>query len=83
MTELTDLEAGVLDVERHWREHGSVKETVIRERIGITATRYYLILNGLLDSEAALAHDPGLVGRLRRLRDERASERRRRRRALP
>jgi hypothetical protein len=34
----------------------------------MSATRYYQVLNALIDREAALAHDPLLVKRLRRLR---------------
>ena len=80
---LTEVEAGVLDVERRWWRYSGVKETAIRERLGMSGTRYYQILNQLLDSEAALAHDPMLVKRLRRLRSERHRERGVRRLHLP
>ena len=40
----------------------------IRERLGMTPTRFYQRLNHLLDREDALAHDPILVHRLRRIR---------------
>ncbi|MGC5615500.1 DUF3263 domain-containing protein [Georgenia sp. Z1491] len=80
---LTDVEAGVLDVERRWWRYSGVKETAIRERLGMSGTRYYQILNQLLDSEAALAQDPMLVKRLRRLRSERHRERSVRRLQLP
>lgn len=81
--QLTDLEMRVLDVERHWWRYSGMKETAIRERTGLTTTRYYLILNNLLDSEAALAHDPMLITRLTRLRDMTSEERAARRRQLP
>ncbi|MGO1561880.1 hypothetical protein CZ771_03420 [Actinomycetales bacterium JB111] len=81
--ELTDVEEGVLDVERRWWRYSGVKETAIREKLGMSGTRYYQILNQLLDSEAALAHDPMLIKRLRRLRSERHRERSVRRLQLP
>jgi hypothetical protein len=34
----------------------------------MSATRYYQVLNALIDREDALAYDPMLVKRLRRLR---------------
>ena len=43
----------------------------------LSSTRYYQLLNGLLDNPAALEHDPVLIGRLRRLRSTRARTRRR------
>lgn len=45
------------------------KEQAIRDRLDMGATRYYQLLNTLIDRPAALAHDPVTVGRLRRLRD--------------
>ncbi|PJI52270.1 hypothetical protein CTI14_45120 [Methylobacterium radiotolerans] len=46
-----------------------------RVRLGMSAARYYQLLARLIDSEAALAFDPILVGRLRRLRDARSARR--------
>jgi len=37
----------------------------------MSATEYYQVLNALIDSEPALAHDPMLVKRLRRMRASR------------
>lgn len=65
---LTDREERILAFERRWWRHAGSKEQAIRDTFGISATRYYQVLNGLLDNPAALAHDPVLVGRLRRLR---------------
>jgi hypothetical protein len=42
---------------------------------GVSATRYYQSLNVLLDKPGALAAEPVLVGRLRRLRLSRARSR--------
>ena len=47
------------------------KEQAIRELFDLSATHYYQILNALIDTEDALAHDPMLVKRLRRLRTSR------------
>ncbi|HEX2290239.1 MAG TPA: DUF3263 domain-containing protein, partial [Pseudonocardiaceae bacterium] len=40
----------------------------IRELFDMSATRYYQILNGLIDRQDALVADPMLIKRLRRLR---------------
>lgn len=72
---LTDTEREILAFERQWWKYAGAKETAIRELFGMTATRYYQVLNSLLDSEAALAADPMLVKRLRRMRDARQRQR--------
>lgn len=74
---LTEREQQILAFERKWWKHAGAKEQAIREAFDLSATRYYQILNGLLDNPAALAADPVLVGRLRRLRSTRARVRRR------
>ncbi len=62
----------ILAFERQWWKHAGSKEQAIRDTFGLSATRYYQVLNALLDDPLALAHDPVLVGRLRRLRASRA-----------
>ncbi|MDH6112256.1 hypothetical protein P3T36_003666 [Kitasatospora sp. MAP12-15] len=75
MTGLTERDLAVLALEgRSWRTQGA-KEQAIREELGISSTRYYQLLNGLLDREEAVAHAPVLVYRLRRIRDARRAER--------
>ncbi|WDZ85616.1 DUF3263 domain-containing protein [Micromonospora cathayae] len=74
---LTEREIQILAFERHWWRHAGAKEQAIRDTFGLSATRYYQLLNALLDNPAALAADPLLVGRLRRLRSSRARNRRR------
>ena len=74
---LTDREAEILAFEARWWKHAGAKEQAIRDTFGLSSTRYYQLLNGLLDNPAALEHDPVLVGRLRRLRSTRARTRRR------
>ena len=73
---LTEREEQILAFERRWWKHAGSKEQAIRDTFGISATRYYQVLNGLLDNPAAIAHDPVLVGRLRRLRSARTRARR-------
>jgi Protein of unknown function (DUF3263) len=65
---LSERERQVLAFERQWWKHAGSKEQAIRDLFGVSATRYYQLLNALLDNPAALAHDPALVKRLRRLR---------------
>ncbi|MBX6391503.1 MAG: DUF3263 domain-containing protein [Frankia sp.] len=68
---MTEREARILAVEaRHWR-YPAAKEAAIREELGLTPARYYQLLNVLIDSPAARAAEPVLVGRLTRLRDRR------------
>ncbi|GAA4860705.1 DUF3263 domain-containing protein [Kitasatospora terrestris] len=69
MAGLSERDLAVLALEaRQWRTTGA-KERAIREELGISATRYYQLLGALLDREEALAHDPVLVNRLRRVRE--------------
>jgi hypothetical protein len=68
---LTRREHEMLAFERHWWRHAGAKETAIRDRFGVPPTRYYQVLNALVDQPAALAADPLLVRRLRRLRSAR------------
>ncbi len=75
MEELTQRDRAVLTFEaRAWRARGA-KDAAIREELGLSPTRYAQLLNALLDREAALAFDPVLVNRLRRIRDERRARR--------
>ncbi|RSO13535.1 DUF3263 domain-containing protein [Streptomyces sp. WAC 06783] len=72
---LSPQDEAVLGVERRSWPRPGAKERVIRERLGISPTRYYQLLNALLDDPRALAHDPVTVNRLRRVRDARRSHR--------
>jgi hypothetical protein len=73
MPDLTDLEKDVLAFEHGRWLHAGAKDTAIRELFGCSSTRYYQLLRALLDRPEALQHDPQLVNRLRRLRDQRAA----------
>ena len=69
--ELSERDRSVLAFERQWWKYAGAKEQAIRELFDMSATRYYQVLNALIDSPAALAHDPMLVKRLRRMRASR------------
>jgi Protein of unknown function (DUF3263) len=66
--ELDRREREILAFEGQWWKYAGAKEQAIRDRFGMSATRYYQVLNALIDRPEALAHDPLLVKRLRRLR---------------
>lgn len=68
---LTAREREILAFERQWWKYAGSKEQAIRELFNMSATRYYQLLNGLIDRREALAADPMLVKRLRRLRSSR------------
>lgn len=72
---LGEREQRILVFERQWWRHAGAKEEAIRSEFGLSAARYYQVLNALLDSPAAIVSDPMLVKRLRRLRDARTSAR--------
>ncbi|ROS78779.1 DUF3263 domain-containing protein [Cellulomonas sp. PhB143] len=61
----------ILDFERQWWKYAGAKEEAVRDLFDMSATRYYQTLNALIDTEAALAYEPMLVKRLRRLRSTR------------
>jgi len=68
-------DARILDFEREWWRHVGAKEDAIRAAFGLTAARYYQLLNAVIDSPAAVRHDPMLVRRLLRARDARTEAR--------
>lgn len=72
---LTDGERAVLALEREWWQRRGSKEQAVRDRFDLTATAYYALLNRLIDRPEALAAEPVVVNRLRRLRQERAERR--------
>ena len=68
---LSDREQAILDFERAWWTEPGPKEQAIRVRLESSPTRYYQVLNELLNSAEAAAYDPLVVRRLRRQRDRR------------
>ena len=73
--ELSGRDAAMLDFERQWWKYAGAKEQAVREKFDMSATRYYQVLNALIDRPEALVHDPLLVRRLRRLRATRQRQR--------
>ena len=69
---LTEREQRILAFERKWWRHAGAKEQAIRDAFDLSSTRYYQLLNGLLDKPAAIEAEPMLVARLRRLRATRS-----------
>jgi hypothetical protein len=73
--ELSERDQEILAFERLWWKYAGAKEQAIRDQFGMSATRYYQVLNVLIDRPQALAFDPLLVKRLRRLRAARQRQR--------
>ena len=73
--ELSSRDAAMLDFERQWWKYAGAKEQAVREKFDMSSTRYYQVLNALIDRPEALKHDPLLVRRLRRLRSTRQRQR--------
>ncbi|MCA1219369.1 DUF3263 domain-containing protein [Streptomyces sp. 8L] len=72
---LSGRDRAVLALERlSWSGPGA-KERAIRERLGMSPTRYYQVLNALIDDRAATAYDPVTLNRLRRVRQSRRDTR--------
>lgn len=68
---MTDEDRALLDfADKHWRYAGNQADAIMAQ-FGISVTRYWQRVNRLLDTEEALAYNPVLVNRLRRLRERR------------
>jgi hypothetical protein len=72
---LSQRDQEILAFERLWWKYAGAKEQAVREQFGMSATRYYQVLNVLIDRPEALVYDPLLVKRLRRLRAARQRQR--------
>jgi hypothetical protein len=66
--DLSERDQEILAFERQWWKYAGAKEQAVREKFDMSSTRYYQVLNALIDRPEALAFDPLLVRRLRRLR---------------
>ena len=66
--ELSDRDREIIAFERQWWKYAGAKEQAIRELFDMSATRYYQVLNALIDNPAALEAYPMLIKRLNRLR---------------
>ena len=80
--QLSEREQEIHGFERQWWKYAGAKEQAIRDLFDMSATRYYQVLNALIDRPEALAFDPMLVKRLRRLRASRQRARSARRLGL-
>ena len=58
----------VLDFEREAWKLTVPKQRAIRERFGFSPSRYHQLLHRIIDRPEAVAYDPMLVRRLRRVR---------------
>ena len=72
---LSERDQEILSFERQWWKFAGAKEQAIRDRFDMSSTRYYQVLNALIDRPEALQSDPLLVRRLRRLRAARQRQR--------
>ena len=68
---LDERSRSVLDFERESWKLEVTKERAIRERFGFSPARYHQLLHRVIDRPEALAYDPMLVRRLRRVREAR------------
>lgn len=69
--DLTDRERALLGFEGSWWTLDDAKETLVRATFACSLDEYYQELNRLIETPAALTHDPLVVRRLLRLRDRR------------
>jgi Protein of unknown function (DUF3263) len=81
VTGLTEREQDILRFERKWWRYAGGKEQALMDMFQLSPTRYFQVLNALIDQPAALAFDPMLVKRLRRMRHTRQQARSTARRA--
>lgn len=72
---LSARDRAILDLEQSAPASPGQKEALIRRELGLGVARYQQLLNSLMDRPAALAYAPLVVGRLQRLRDQRARAR--------
>lgn len=75
MNELPDDDKDVLDFERQTWRYAGAKEAAVLERFGVGMVTYYMRVNRIISTDEALAYDPLLTRRLRRLRAARARQR--------
>jgi len=73
--ELTERERVILELERSWWTQPGPKEAAIAEKLELSTTSYYRLLNELIDRPEAEQHDQLTVRRLRRMRDRRRRSR--------
>ena len=67
--ELDRREREILAFEGQWWKYAGAKEQAIRELFDMSATRYYQVLNALVDKPEALAAEAGFAGVIQVLLD--------------
>lgn len=68
---LTERERGILAFERQWWKRSGSKENAVRELFEMSVSRYYQVLNAIVDKPEAYRADPMLIKRLRKVRGSR------------
>ena len=53
---LTERDIKIIEFERTWWSEEGSKESIIRERFGLSTTRYYELLSVIVDSDLSLIH---------------------------
>jgi hypothetical protein len=74
-SQLSERDQAILGFERQWWKYSGAKEAAIRELFDMSSTRYYQLINTLIDTPEAMEFDPMLVKRLRRMRSSRQAAR--------
>ena len=72
--ELNQRDRDILEFEQSWWESEIPMDQGVRERFQLTEAEYVAALDELIASDEALAAEPLLVRRLRRLRDRRRKQ---------
>lgn len=65
----------IIDIERSRWKYQAAKDQHVREVLGVSATRYYQLLDAMLDDPEAERRWPVEVRRLRRVREARRAVR--------
>ena len=58
VSDLSERDREILGFERQWWKYAGAKEQAVREKFDMSATRYYQVLNALIDRPESLALTP-------------------------
>lgn len=72
---LAERDRAILQFENAWTRDAGKKHEKIRATFDLSAARYYLLVNRILDDPETLEAFPVEVARLRRLRESRLNKR--------
>lgn len=70
----TPLERAIFDIEREYPKYDGVKDDVIRRRLDMSPFNYFQILNRLMNTPEAMEHEPQIIGRLQRVRQQKRDQ---------